>query len=97
MDRSLQFGARTAEELMTPRSKIESLEADDTVADLLAMVRETGHSRFPVTRGDLDETIGIVHLKQVFEVPHGRARRAPGWPRWPARSRWCPRPSTATR
>jgi CBS domain containing-hemolysin-like protein len=70
VDRSLQFGARTAEELMTPRSKIESLEADDTVADLMAMVRETGHSRFPVTRGDLDEAIGIVHLKQVFEVPH---------------------------
>jgi CBS domain containing-hemolysin-like protein len=33
-------------------------------------VRATGHSRFPVTRGDLDETIGVVHLKQVFEIPH---------------------------
>jgi magnesium and cobalt exporter, CNNM family len=75
VDRSLQFGARTAEELMTPRSKIESLEADDTVADLVAMVRETGHSRFPVTRGDLDETIGIVHLKQVFEVPQAERER----------------------
>lgn len=70
VDRSLQFGARTAEDFMTPRSKIESLEADDTVADLLEMVRTTGHSRFPVTRGDLDETIGVVHLKQVFNVPH---------------------------
>jgi CBS domain containing-hemolysin-like protein len=70
VDRSLQFGARTAEELMTPRSKVESLEGDDTVGDLMAMAKETGHSRFPVTRGDLDETIGIVHLKQVFEVPH---------------------------
>ena len=69
VDRSLQFGGRSAEEFMTPRSKIESLEADDTVGDLLAMVRDTGHSRFPVTRGDLDETIGVVHLKQVFEVP----------------------------
>ncbi|MDQ1304555.1 MAG: magnesium and cobalt exporter, family [Actinomycetota bacterium] len=70
VDRSLQFGARTAEEFMTPRSKVESLEADATVRDLLAKVRETGHSRFPVTRGDLDETIGVVHLKQVFEIPH---------------------------
>lgn len=70
VDRSLQFGGRIAEEFMTPRSKIESLEADDTVADLLAMVRETGHSRFPVTRGDLDETMGVVHLKQVFKLPH---------------------------
>ena len=75
VDRSLQFGSRTAEELMTPRSKIESLQADDTVADLLAMVRETGHSRFPVTRGDLDETIGVVHLKQVFEVPPAERER----------------------
>jgi CBS domain containing-hemolysin-like protein len=70
VDRSLQFGARSAEEFMTPRSKVESLEAEDTVADLLEMVRSTGHSRFPVTRGDLDETIGVVHLKQVFEIPH---------------------------
>ena len=35
VDRSLQFGERTAEELMTPRSKIESLHVDDTVADLV--------------------------------------------------------------
>ena len=69
VDRSLQFGARSAEEFMTPRSTIEYLEVDDTVADLLAKVRETGHSRFPVTRGDLDETVGVVHLKQVFEIP----------------------------
>lgn len=72
VDRSLQFGGRIAEEFMTPRSKIESLEADDTVADLLDMVRRTGHSRFPVTEGDLDETLGVVHLKQVFEIPHAK-------------------------
>ena len=70
VDRSLLFGARTAEELMTPRSKIESLEADDTVVDLVAKVKESGHSRIPVTEGDLDETIGIVHLKQIFTLPH---------------------------
>ncbi len=69
VDRSLQFGGRIAEEFMTPRSKVVSLNADDTVADLLAAVRETGHSRFPVTRGDLDETLGVVHLKQVFDIP----------------------------
>ncbi|MCB0933927.1 MAG: HlyC/CorC family transporter [Mycobacterium sp.] len=69
VDRSLQFGGRIAEEFMTPRSKVVSLGVDNTVGDLLAAVRETGHSRFPVTRGDLDETIGVVHLKQVFEIP----------------------------
>lgn len=67
--RSLQFGTLTAEELMTPRSKIVTLQTDDTVTDLVATAIETGFSRFPVVNGDLDETIGLVHVKQVFEVP----------------------------
>ncbi|MBJ7386591.1 MAG: HlyC/CorC family transporter, partial [Mycolicibacterium sp.] len=54
VDRSLKFGERTAEELMTPRSKIESLATDETVADLLVKAMETGYSRFPIIRGDLD-------------------------------------------
>lgn len=69
MDRSLRFGELTAEELMTPRSKIVVLQADETVADLVAAACESGFSRFPIVEGDLDETIGIVHVKQVFEIP----------------------------
>ena len=72
--RSLQFGTRTAEELMTPRSKIVALQTDDTVSDLVAAAAESGFSRFPIVDGDLDETLGIVHVKQVFAVP--RANRA---------------------
>ncbi len=69
MRRSLQFGTLTAEELMTPRSKIVALQTDDTIADLVAAVATSGFSRFPLVAGDLDETVGIVHVKQVFEVP----------------------------
>jgi CBS domain containing-hemolysin-like protein len=72
--RSLQFGTRTAEELMTPRSKIVALQTDDTVSELIATAAESGFSRFPIVDGDLDETIGIVHVKQVFKIP--RAQRA---------------------
>ena len=67
--RSLQFGALTAEELMTPRSKIVALQTDDTVADLIGAAAESGFSRFPIVDGDLDETVGIVHVKQVFAIP----------------------------
>src|SRR3954451_13536625 len=69
VDRSLQFGSRTAEELMTPRTEIVTLEVDDTVADLVEAAIQSGYSRFPIVEGDLDETTGIVHVKQVFEVP----------------------------
>ncbi|SDL70855.1 Hemolysin, contains CBS domains [Corynebacterium mycetoides] len=68
IDRSLQFGETTAEDYMTPRSTIESLDADDTVADLITLARTTGHSRFPVRRGDLDDTVGVVHIKDAFSV-----------------------------
>lgn len=69
LHRSLQFGTLTAEELMTPRSKIVALQTDNTVADLIATATESGFSRFPIVDGDLDETVGMVHVKQVFQVP----------------------------
>ena len=69
VESSLQFGVRTAEELMTPRTEIEALNADDTVTDLITKAMDTGYSRFPIVDGDLDETIGIVHIKQVLRIP----------------------------
>ncbi|RWA23443.1 hemolysin family protein [Mycolicibacterium brumae] len=69
IDRSLQFGELCAEDLMTPRSKIVTLEAAQTVADLVEVADRTGFSRFPIVDGDLDATVGIVHVKQVFEIP----------------------------
>ena len=77
LDRSLRFGDRTAEELMTPRVRVESLRSDATVLDLVAKARETGFSRFPVYNGDLDEVRGIVHVKQVFGVPRSQRATTP--------------------
>lgn len=69
LDRSLKFGESDADEFMTPRSTIVSLQADDTITDLLNVAIETGYSRFPVVDGDLDETLGVVHVKSAFSVP----------------------------
>lgn len=66
VDRSLQFGTRSAEELMTPRVKIECLDTTATIGDLIAAACRTGFSRFPIIDGDLDNTIGVVHIKQAF-------------------------------
>lgn len=69
LDRSLKFGESTAEDFMTPRSTIEYLSVDDTVADLLNLAQQTGRSRFPIVDGDLDDTVGVVHVKAAFNVP----------------------------
>jgi CBS domain containing-hemolysin-like protein len=69
LDRSLRFGERTAEELMTPRVRVEALRADATVLALVDAARRTGFSRFPVYGSDLDDVHGVVHVKQAFAVP----------------------------
>ncbi|GAB2922372.1 hemolysin family protein [Rhodococcus aerolatus] len=77
LDRSLRFGERTADELMTPRVRIETLDADATVADLLEAAQRTGFSRFPVVHGDLDDPLGVVHVKQSFSIPVAARRATP--------------------
>lgn len=70
VDRSLQFGERTAEDLMSPRVTVESLDVHDTVRDLILASSRTGYSRFPILDGgDLDNIVGVVHVKQAFTVP----------------------------
>jgi CBS domain containing-hemolysin-like protein len=73
MARSLRVGDRRADELMTPRVRVESLSQDATVDDLLAATVRTGFSRFPVVDRDLDDIRGVVHVKQAFSEP--RAKR----------------------
>jgi CBS domain containing-hemolysin-like protein len=69
LDRSLRFGERTAEELMTPRVRVKALRADAPVLALVDTARQTGFSRFPVYGSDLDDVRGVVHVKQAFAVP----------------------------
>ena len=68
LDRSLRFTDRVAEDLMTPRVRVESLDADATVADMVALARRSGFSRFPVHNSDPDAVLGVVHVKQAFGV-----------------------------
>ncbi|HET6289660.1 MAG TPA: hemolysin family protein [Amycolatopsis sp.] len=69
LDKSLRFGERTADELMTPRVQLESLTVNDTIKDLIEISSRTGFSRFPVYTEDLDDVQGAVHIKQAFTVP----------------------------
>jgi CBS domain containing-hemolysin-like protein len=77
LDRSLRFGERTAEELMTPRVQVQALRADATTLALVDAARGTGFSRFPVYGSDLDDVRGVVHVKQAFAVPAGQRAATP--------------------
>ncbi|GAC69683.1 hemolysin family protein [Gordonia soli] len=78
VNRSLRFGELTAEDLMTPRVTVECLDREDSVRDLVMASSRTGHSRFPVVvDGDLDDLIGVVHIKQAFTVSPERQAQTP--------------------
>jgi CBS domain containing-hemolysin-like protein len=68
MERSVEFGSRTAAEIMTPRVRTVSLEANDRAWAVIELARQTGHSRFPVLDHD-DTVIGTVHVKHAVALP----------------------------
>jgi magnesium and cobalt transporter len=55
-------------DVMVPRAQMVSVPVDGTLADLLAIVLESGHSRFPVTGEDRDEIIGTLLAKDCCAV-----------------------------
>ena len=67
--RSIEFGDRTAAEVMVPRPRVTFVERETSVAELIALVVETGHSRFPVQGEDVDDIVGVVHYKSALAVP----------------------------
>jgi CBS domain containing-hemolysin-like protein len=75
--RSLGFSARTAADVMTPRVRTLTLQREDVAADLITLARRSGHSRFPVIDGDLDDVVGVVHVKSAVAVPRERRDEVP--------------------
>jgi putative hemolysin len=69
IDALFHLADRSVREVMTPRLDIVSVGLSVTAADIRAAASETGHSRFPVTVDDLDDLVGIVHVKDVLEDP----------------------------
>jgi CBS domain containing-hemolysin-like protein len=61
----LDLEERTAEQAMTPRNRIYSIPADADRTRALGIICETNKTRYPVYDGDLDQIIGILHLKDL--------------------------------
>lgn len=75
LQRSLAFGERRADDVMTPRTRVHTIEDDQPVAAVLRLARETGHSRFPVETDGSEEIAGVVHIRQAVAVPYEQRER----------------------
>ena len=62
----LRLRDTTADDVMVPRADIVAMRADVTLEQAVDLLRREGHSRLPVYREQLDDIIGMVHIKDVF-------------------------------
>ncbi len=69
LERGLAFRERTVREVMTPRVDVETLDPQDSVADLVALTDQAGHARFPVLGDDGEEVLGVLGPAAVLMVP----------------------------
>jgi len=66
VEMALRLGDRRASAVMTPRTRIESLDLDDPEEENRRKIRDSVHSRFPVVQGGLHQVIGIVQAKDLL-------------------------------
>ncbi|WP_461640736.1 hemolysin family protein, partial [Leucobacter sp. BZR 635] len=77
LHRTLTFSDRTADAVMTPRVRVIALPNTATAQDVLDAATESGFSRFPVYAEDIDDVIGIAHVKAAYAIADERRSETP--------------------
>ncbi|MBI3882053.1 MAG: HlyC/CorC family transporter [Verrucomicrobia bacterium] len=66
---ALDLRRRVVRDVMRPRQEVAGLNTESTIAECLEVVEQTRYSRFPLCKGgDLDRTIGVVHIKDLYAL-----------------------------
>ncbi len=66
---ALDLRHRVAREVMRPRQEIVLLDTEASIAECLDVAEKTRYSRFPLCEGgDLDKTLGVVHIKDLYAM-----------------------------
>ena len=65
----LNFGDKLVHDVMTPKSVVTAIDKDEILSPaVLKELHESGHSRFPVYDGDLNNIIGTLYLRDLIDT-----------------------------
>lgn len=64
----LHFGELTADDVSVPRADIIGIPETASFDELVQLFAEAGHSRLPVYRDNLDEIVGMIHIRDAFAI-----------------------------
>lgn len=67
LDRILGFPTSTAEHAMIPRTRVDTVQADESIAAVLDRMA-TGHTRYPVVGDSTDDLLGVIDLHTVLDA-----------------------------
>ncbi len=62
----INFGDKEVTEIMTSRLDVTGIEEKENFKGVLNIIRETGYSRYPVYSDNIDQVIGVLHIKDVL-------------------------------
>lgn len=68
LDNVIDFGRRLARQVMTHRTEILALDAEESLAENVRQAQEGERTRYPLILGDIDTVIGFVHTKDLFAL-----------------------------
>ena len=66
VNRTLQMQELDVQDVLLPRSQVIICDLNEDIATNLEAMKEAGHTRFPLCRGDLDDCLGLIHIKDIF-------------------------------
>ena len=75
IEQVVEFGDKRVRDVMTPRPDVVAIRAGATLEEFRELVVETKYSRLPVYEKSLDDIVGIVMSRDMFEVPDSEAGR----------------------
>ena len=67
----LELEKVTVDDVMVPRGEIEGIDLDADWDEIAAKLGTSRYTRLPVYRGNLDDVVGVVHLRKVMRLMHG--------------------------
>jgi len=61
-----RFADKRVQEIMLPRTSIAAVPADSNLTQILELAGQRGYSRYPLYENDLDQIVGVVHVKDLL-------------------------------
>ena len=68
IDNVFDFADRLAREVMVPRQDMTCLFLEDSFEENMRVVRDTGHTRYPVCNEDKDHVVGMIHIRDLMDL-----------------------------